>query len=74
MRKQVERGPLPGDEQLWDANDVAHYLKVSRSWVYHQAESGTLPHRRVGALLRFEPSAIREFVVGKPLRTKGLRG
>ena len=29
----------PNDE-LWDANDVARYLKASRSWVYHQAEAG----------------------------------
>ena len=27
-------------EELWDANDVARYLKASRSWVYHQAEAG----------------------------------
>ena len=66
MPKSVERGPLPGDESLWDASDVARYLKVSRSWVYHQAESGTLPHRRVGALLRFIPTAIRAFALGAP--------
>src|SRR5690348_4565377 len=28
---------------LWDAVDVAHFLKVSRSWVYHQAQAGMLP-------------------------------
>ncbi len=28
---------------LWDATDVARYLKVSRSWVYHRAETGELP-------------------------------
>jgi excisionase family DNA binding protein len=49
------------NETLWDANDVARYLKVSRSWVYHRAEAGQLPHLRVGALLRFDPSAIRAF-------------
>ena len=36
---------------LWDANDVARYLKASRSWVYHQAEAGRLPHLRIGGLL-----------------------
>ena len=40
---------------LWDANDVARYMKASRSWVYHQAEAGNLPHLRIGALLRFDP-------------------
>ena len=34
-------------ETLWDANDVARYLKASRSWVYQKAESGVLPSMRV---------------------------
>jgi hypothetical protein len=38
----------PRDE-LWDANDVARYLRVSRSWVYQRAEAGLLPCLRVGA-------------------------
>jgi len=46
---------------LWDANDVARYLKVSRSWVYHRAEAGELPHLRVGGLLRFDADVVRAF-------------
>ncbi len=46
---------------LWDANDVARYLKVSRSWVYHRAEAGLLPHLRVGGLLRFDADAVRAY-------------
>jgi excisionase family DNA binding protein len=67
MSRSVERAPIPGFERLWDASDVAHYLKVSRSWVYHQAEAGALPHRRVGALLRFDPATIRAFALGNPI-------
>ena len=52
-------------DDLWDTNDVARYMKVSRSWVYHQAEAGNLPYLRVGALLRFDPEAIRAFVHGQ---------
>lgn len=70
MAKSVDRGQFPGHESLWDASDVAHYLKVSRSWVYHQAESGSLPHRRVGALLRFDPAAIRAFALGTPVPSR----
>ena len=44
---------------LWDANDVARYLKVSRSWVYQRAEAGLLPCVRVGGLLRFRPEIVR---------------
>ena len=58
--------PLPpppqlSDGTLWDANDVAKYLKVSRSWVYHRAEAGQLPHLRVGGLLRFDPATVKSF-------------
>ena len=45
-------------DDLWDANDVARYIKASRSWVYHQAEAGKIPHLRIGALLRFDPEAV----------------
>ncbi len=50
---------------LWDANDVARYLKVSRSWVYQRAQSGLLPCLHVGGLLRFEPDAIQAFIRGE---------
>ena len=42
--------------ELWDANDVARYMKVSRSWVYQRAEAGLLPCLRLGGLLRFDPT------------------
>ena len=53
-------------ESVWDALDVARFLKVSRSWVYQQAEAGLLPHRRVGGLLRFDPRAIQAWFRGEP--------
>lgn len=53
------------DETLWDARDVARYLKVSRSWVYQRAESGDLPCLRVGGCLRFEPEEIRLYARGE---------
>jgi excisionase family DNA binding protein len=52
------------EEALWKAEDVASYLKVSRSWVYHRAEEGVLPSLKVGGLLRFCPEAIRAFAKG----------
>ena len=67
MDKKRDRGPLPWDNALWDASDVATYLKVSRSWVYHHAEAGLLPHLRVGALLRFDPAVVRAFAHGGPV-------
>ncbi len=58
---EVAGTPFRNDHQLWDANDVARYLKVSRSWVYHRAEAGQLPHLRVGGLLRFDPATVKAF-------------
>ena len=52
-------------EALWGANDVARYLKASRSWVYHHAEAGDLPCLRVGGLLRFNPETVRAFARGE---------
>jgi excisionase family DNA binding protein len=64
------RPSVRDDDQLWDANDVARYLKVSRSWVYHRAEAGQLPCVRVGGLLRFDPAAIRASARGEVRTSK----
>ncbi|QSQ23155.1 helix-turn-helix domain-containing protein [Pyxidicoccus parkwayensis] len=50
------------EETLWDANDVARFVKASRSWVYQRAQAGQLPCVKIGGLLRFEPAAIRAFI------------
>ncbi len=57
----------PPDQEgaLWDANDVASYLKASRSWVYQRAEAGQLPCLRIGGLLRFDPAAVRAHARGE---------
>ena len=49
-------------EPLWDAKEAAAFMRVSRSWVYQQAEAGTLPHLRIGNVLRFEPAILRAFI------------
>jgi excisionase family DNA binding protein len=58
-------GPAEQAAELWDANDAANYLKVSRSWVYQRAEAGLLPCLRVGGLLRFDPATVRAFARGE---------
>ena len=50
------------EETLWDAKDVARYLKASVSWVYKAAERDELPCIHIGAMLRFEPGAIRAWI------------
>lgn len=64
MTNAKDAAPDPTNE-LWDANDAAHYLKVSRSWIYQRAESGLLPCLRVGGLVRFDPEIVRAFARGE---------
>lgn len=64
--------PSVQTEGLWDVRDVAGYYKVSRSWVYQQAESGVLPCLRIGGLLRFDPVAVRAFARGEHTLAKVL--
>ena len=52
-------------ENLWRVADVAAYLGCSTKLVYRKAEEGLLPCLRVGALLRFEPEAVRRWVRGE---------
>ncbi|HYV49051.1 MAG TPA: helix-turn-helix domain-containing protein [Myxococcaceae bacterium] len=60
-------------EGLWDAQDVARYLKASRSWVYQKAEAGLLPSLRIGGLLRFNPEVVRAWAQGEPAPVVPLR-
>jgi predicted DNA-binding transcriptional regulator AlpA len=55
--------PLPPDNELWDVHAAARFLKRSASWVYHKAEDGTLPVKRIGGRgVRFIPSELRAWV------------
>jgi excisionase family DNA binding protein len=71
----MSNGPEPPPDRsvrLWNANDVASYLRVSRSWVYQRAESGELPCLHVGGLIRFDPATVRAFARGEIQPTKVL--
>jgi excisionase family DNA binding protein len=65
-------------EELWDARDVAAYLKLSRSWVYQASAAGVLPSVRFGSRLRFHPDVIRAWARGErtpsPIALPGCRG
>lgn len=55
--------PLPPDGELWDVHAAARFLRRSVSWVYHRAEDGTLPVKRLaGWGVRFIPSELRAWV------------
>jgi hypothetical protein len=43
--------PTPSQcDCMWDANDVAGYLKVGRSWVYHRAGAPPAADRYRGSV------------------------
>ncbi|OLE63341.1 MAG: hypothetical protein AUG04_05615 [Deltaproteobacteria bacterium 13_1_20CM_2_69_21] len=56
---------MPESKTLWDARDVATFLKASRNWVYQQAELGKIPSVRIGGLLRFDPEKIKALGSGE---------
>ncbi len=59
----VVTAPLPPDNELWDVRAAARFLRRSVSWVYHRAEDGTLPVKRLGGWgLRFVPGELRAWV------------
>jgi predicted DNA-binding transcriptional regulator AlpA len=62
---------------LWTAEQVASYLKVSRSWVYQHAETGSIPviHLPSSSLLRFDPEMVRRYARGEwsPAKVAPLR-
>jgi excisionase family DNA binding protein len=49
-------------EPLLTPLEVATWLRMSRVWVYKQAEKGLLPYRRVGEAIRFDPEEIRNYL------------
>jgi hypothetical protein len=57
--------PIASTKRLWDARDVATFLKASRNWVYLQAELGKIPYVRLGGLLRFDPEKIKALANGE---------
>ena len=51
--------------RLWDAREAANFLKVSRSWIYARVERDEMPYIRVGGLIRFVPSQLRDWTFTK---------
>jgi predicted DNA-binding transcriptional regulator AlpA len=60
-----EQTRLTMDEMLWTIQDVADFLQLSVSWVYHAAQKGILPCMRISRNLRFSPRAIRSYAAAQ---------
>lgn len=53
--------PRPGDG-LWSKEDVAAFLGMGPDWVYRRASDGTLPHLKLGHIVRFRREDIEAWV------------
>jgi hypothetical protein len=61
------RAPIADLEPLWTVEDVMHFLRRSRRWVYgHADELGAI--REFGGL-RFNPAALRARAAGAKVLT-----
>jgi excisionase family DNA binding protein len=45
-------------ETLWDAKDVANYLRRTVDWVYAEVRADRIPHVRLGRYVVFRKSSI----------------
>lgn len=54
-----DSGILP---RLVGAGEVAAALGVGRSTIYRWAQLGTLPSKRIGYIVRFDPSEVAKFL------------
>tara|TARA_Y100000593_G_C4292296_1_gene328883 strand:+ start:1143 stop:1382 length:240 start_codon:yes stop_codon:yes gene_type:complete len=48
--------------QLLSLSQAANYLKMSRSWLYHQVEVRAIPHIRLGSAIRFDLEALHQWL------------
>jgi len=62
VKPHDDRKPAEFDDALWDVKRMARHLGASVSWVYKAVERGTLPCIRIGAMVRFEPAAVRAWL------------
>jgi excisionase family DNA binding protein len=54
------------NEPLWTVREAAAFLRLGRNTVYDWAATGKLPSLRLGSRVRFQPSALRRWVVLQP--------
>jgi excisionase family DNA binding protein len=50
--------------QYLTVEDVALMLSVHKSWVYERVKRGTIPHLKIGTLVRFRPEDVDKWLAG----------
>lgn len=54
---------IQGDEWM-NPDRVCDWLDVKKDWLYDQAERGSIPHIKVGRMLRFNRGELRQWLEG----------
>jgi excisionase family DNA binding protein len=54
---------------LWDVQQVAEWLGVSRAWIRDHAtrKQPRIPHIKLGKLLKFRPEEVEQFIAALSL-------
>ena len=60
---------MTGPSEVMSIEELAEYLKISRSTLYKLAQDGVLPGQKVGKRWRFHKDAIDEWLRGHPEHT-----
>ena len=58
MNESIAAPAVPQESPLLTAEELAHALRCSRSWIYEAARDGRIPVIRVGSLKRFELASV----------------
>jgi excisionase family DNA binding protein len=48
---------------LWNVDDVAEVVGMTRDWVYAETRADRIPHVRLGRYYRYRPQAIEAWLV-----------
>jgi excisionase family DNA binding protein len=51
------------DIELWDAEEVAKFMGVSKGHIYNLISRGEIPYFKLGRLVRFEKSIVESWVL-----------
>ncbi|MFC2076505.1 helix-turn-helix domain-containing protein [candidate division KSB1 bacterium] len=69
LQAHMERRPVK-DDAIFDVNDLAAYLKVSKQWVYQRVHTGSIPYYKIGKYPRFRKVAIDDWMEQHPQRPR----
>jgi excisionase family DNA binding protein len=59
------------DDPLFDMEEAARYLRMSKRWVKGQLAEGTIPRTKLGRLVRFRKSDLDNWIASNTTTPEG---